>query len=105
MKRQVTFSLFLNPFRPLLKAPCVECKKERYSPDLMRAGNLVICSSCVPAAQRDAMREHAHQAFAELSDGEKWNVRVALYGPARARQMTAEAEARKNILQKGLTKH
>lgn len=105
MKRQVTFSLFLNPFRPLLRAPCVKCKRQMYSPDLMRTGRLVICSNCVPAAQREAMREHAILSFDDLTADEKWEVRVAMYGPEKARQLTEAAEARKNILLGGLTKH
>lgn len=105
MKRRFTFSLFLNPFRPLLRAPCVKCKQPMYSPDLMRAGSLVICSNCVPAEQREAMREHAILSFDDLTADEKWNARVAMYGPEKARQLTDQAEARKNISLGGLTKH
>ena len=97
MKKKYTFSLFLNPFRPLLKAPCCKCKKERYSPDLMRSGHLVICSDCVPADIRENMRLHAGLAFQDLTAGEKWEIRVALYGPEKARQLTDQAEARKKI--------
>lgn len=103
MKRQVTFSLFLNPFDPLLKARCCKCKEERFSPDLMRGDGVFICSSCVPAENREAMRHHANLCFADLPAGDKWAIRVKLYGVVRARQMTDEAAARKDISLGGLT--
>lgn len=105
MKITRTFSLFLNPFRPLLSAPCAKCKTVKFSPDLMRAANLFICSACVPEVNREAMRTHAALCFAELTDAEKRACRVALYGEDGADRLELEVEARKNILQKGLTRH
>lgn len=100
MKITRTFSLFLNPFRPLLSAPCVKCKMVRFSPDLMRSKNVYLCSSCVPAENREAMRNHAKISFLELTDAEKRACRVALYGEAGADKLEREVEARKNSLKR-----
>lgn len=100
MKITRTFSLFLNPFRPLISAPCVKCKVVKFSPDLMRCKNLYLCSACVPAETREAMRHHANVSFLELTDTEKREIRVALYGEAGADRLELEVEARKNNFKK-----